>query len=238
MSTLSTPTHRPARRTSLLHRSISRAGAHAVQFYKQDEFLLDTVSGFIGTAIISGEAAIVIATQEHREALEVRLPARGLDLAVIRETGRYLSFDAEKTLSSFMVGGQPEGSRFFNLIGGYIGHAVEKSEAKAGRVAVFGEMVALLWARGEHEAALQLEALWNQLLVQRPVFHLHCAYPLAGFGQKEDGQQFLKICGEHSSVLPGKPIQPRGRRNAFALSLSCSRRRRHSSARIYSVESG
>lgn len=39
---------------------------HFVQFYETDGFLMGSLSGFIGTAISSGHAAIVIATPEHR----------------------------------------------------------------------------------------------------------------------------------------------------------------------------
>jgi hypothetical protein len=46
---------------------------HTVQFYGEDEVLLDEVSRFIGTALGSGDAAIVIATTSHREALTRRL---------------------------------------------------------------------------------------------------------------------------------------------------------------------
>ena len=43
---------------------------HSVQFYVDDAFLLDGLSRFIGTALGAGDAAIVLATQAHREALE------------------------------------------------------------------------------------------------------------------------------------------------------------------------
>src|ERR1700674_2474467 len=56
---------------------------HTVQFYGEDEVLLDEVSRFIGTALGSGDAAIVIATTSHREALTRRLTARGLDVAKV-----------------------------------------------------------------------------------------------------------------------------------------------------------
>src|SRR3981081_673458 len=51
---------------------------HSVQFYADDSFLLDDLSRFIGTALGAGDAAIVLATPAHREALERRLQARGL----------------------------------------------------------------------------------------------------------------------------------------------------------------
>ncbi len=42
---------------------------HFVQFYETDGFLLNSLSGFIGAAINSGDGAIVLATEEHRDGL-------------------------------------------------------------------------------------------------------------------------------------------------------------------------
>src|SRR5438067_1837243 len=50
---------------------------HFVQFYEADGFLLDTVGEFIGPALRTGEAAIVVATEAHRAGLEQRFRAAG-----------------------------------------------------------------------------------------------------------------------------------------------------------------
>jgi len=62
-------------------------------------------------------------------------------------------------------------------------------------------MVALLLAEGKSQAAIRLEHLWNELIKTQPV-SLRCAYPLSGFFREEDRESFLRICAEHSSVLP------------------------------------
>ncbi len=64
---------------------------HFVQFYETDGFLLNSLSGFIGSAIKSQDAAIVIATEAHRAGLDELLLANGVDLAGARATGRYLA---------------------------------------------------------------------------------------------------------------------------------------------------
>jgi PAS domain S-box-containing protein len=69
------------------------------------------------------------------------------------------------------------------------------------RVAVFGEMVALLWMDGRFEAAIQLEQLWNEL-ARTHSFQLHCAYPLSQFSKQEDAEKILEICAEHSHIVP------------------------------------
>ena len=172
---------------------------HFVQFYEADGFLLNSLSGFIGTAISAGDGAIVIATESHRAGLEELIKANGLDVASAKAHGQYLSLDAAETLSQFMIDGMPEPGRFHTVIGGVIASVTDGRP----RVKAFGEMVALLWAEGNHAAAIQLEQLWNDLQKAHS-FSLFCAYPMNGFG----GSQFLEptrsVCTVHSRVIPAE----------------------------------
>ncbi|HEV2500192.1 MAG TPA: PAS domain S-box protein [Terriglobia bacterium] len=176
---------------------------HIVQFYHDDAFLLDALGRYIGSALCAGEAAIVIATKNHRNELEKHLMARGLRLAAIRKHGRYVSLDAAKALSLFMVDGRPDESRFAHVMSDIIEHASASAEPDQPQVAVYGEMVSLLWAQEQREAAIQVEKLWN-LLAQDYPFRLCCGYPLGYFDRKEDSAPFFAVCAEHSSVIPGE----------------------------------
>ena len=60
---------------------------HLVQFYETDDFLLDSVSEFIGTGLSAGDAGIVIVAKAHREGFEQRLKADGLNLDAARVQG-------------------------------------------------------------------------------------------------------------------------------------------------------
>src|SRR5947199_5182240 len=80
---------------------------HSVQFYSDDAFLIDVLSRFMGSAVGAGDAAIVIATPQHRRALAERLAARGLDVERAVEQGRYVALDAAETLLQFMIGDCP-----------------------------------------------------------------------------------------------------------------------------------
>src|SRR6476661_4031510 len=51
---------------------------HFVQFYENDEFLIESASGFIGAALRSGGSSVVAATPEHCDALEGSLIAAGI----------------------------------------------------------------------------------------------------------------------------------------------------------------
>ena len=70
---------------------------HFVQFYEADSFLLNSLSGFIGRAITSGDAALVIATDAHRKSLDELLTSNGMDPAGAKVRGQYLALDAAET---------------------------------------------------------------------------------------------------------------------------------------------
>jgi excisionase family DNA binding protein len=170
--------------------------AHAVQFYEADAVLLDAVAAFLTAGLRAGEACIVVVTPAHRGELEERLHAAGLDLDAAHAAGQYEVLDAAETLACFMVDGSPDAARFVEVVGGIIALAEQMC-----RVRVFGEMVALLAADGNHTAALRLEELWNALHRTR-AFALFCAYPLRNFGDAASTDLLGAVCAEHSRVIP------------------------------------
>jgi signal transduction histidine kinase len=175
--------------------------AHSVQFYEDDAFLLDSLTKLIGTALVAGDAAIVIATPAHREALARRLHARGLDLEVAARAGRYHAIDAAGTLASLMTNGAPNPALFHSFMGSLLSSIPPTAKGKPPRIVLYGEMVTLLWSEGNLDAALKLEQFCNDT-VPAYSFHIHCAYPLNSFSQEGQSDAFLNICGEHSHVVP------------------------------------
>ena len=181
----------------------TRSRGHSVQFYEDDSFLLDDLSRFIGSAIVAGDSAVVIATEAHRDRLATHLKTRGLDLKLAIKQGRFLALDAADTLAKITVDGRPDPTLFSDVIGGVITRLRSYAQGENRRVAAFGEMVALLWADGKPEAAIELEQLWNKLSALHE-FQLHCAYPMALFRQAEDEEAIRKVCAEHSHVIPAE----------------------------------
>jgi signal transduction histidine kinase/ActR/RegA family two-component response regulator len=172
---------------------------HFVQFYEADGFLLNSLSGFIGRAFDGDEGALVVATQAHRNGLDELLQANGRDVINAKACGQYVSLDAAETLAQFMVDGSPEPRRFNELMGGIIASVTDGRT----RISVFGEMVALLWAEGNHDAAIRLEELWNDLQNAHS-FSLFCAYPLNGLGGQRYIEPTSSICKVHSHVIPAE----------------------------------
>jgi signal transduction histidine kinase len=172
---------------------------HFVQFYETDTFLLDSLAGFMRTGLSDGDACIVVATKAHRDELDERLQAGGLDITAALSSCQYVALDACETLSKFMVDGRPEPGHFQDVVGGIIARAAEGRQ----RVRIFGEMVALLWAQENFSAAIRLEEMWNDLQKTRP-FSLFCAYPMKGFGGEAHAGGLSDVCANHSRVIPAE----------------------------------
>jgi signal transduction histidine kinase len=178
-----------------------RSNAHSVQFYEHDSFLLDSLTKLIGTALVAGDAAVVVATAAHRGELEKRLKTRGFDLDMNAKLGTYCALDAGETLSTVMDDGVLDAARFNAMAGQLLSSVRSATKGESSRLVLFGEMVALLWADGNFDAALKLERLWNDL-ARTYSFQLYCAYPMKGFDGEGHSQAFLNICAEHSHVVP------------------------------------
>jgi PAS domain S-box-containing protein len=186
-----------ARRVTARHGSHQ----HSVQFYKNDQGLIDELTRFVESAMKADHTCLIVATEAHRDALLAQLSLRGLDMAQAVRQKRFLCLDAAETLSAIMFNGVPDSIRFDEVIGGTITYLLNAAPGRRSRVAIFGEMVALLWEQAKPEAALRLEQLWNNFLSTQPVY-LHCAYPMAGFDRAAHSRVFQQICTEHCYVLP------------------------------------
>ena len=168
---------------------------HIAQFYEDDRVLLDTLAGFIGGGLKSGDGTIVIATADHLKALEERLNGAGMDLAIAKSENRYIALLAEEALDRFMVKQWPDDQLFAE----FVTELITRARVDGRRVRAFGEMVALLWARGDIAATIRLEFLWHQVC-QSQAFSLFCAYPKTGF-TKDSSKSIAEICAAHSRII-------------------------------------
>lgn len=183
---------------------------HAVQFYENDSTLVETVGQHFAPALATGDTAVVVATKAHLQSIADELSARGLNLENLRASHHYIELDAAATLANFMVQNWPEKEKFNATVGRRIARAEALSQGH--RILIFGEMVALLWEQGRHDATIRLEQLWNDF-GERHSFFLLCGYPLDLFSRSEHRQMFFNICGEHTHVNPAEGYPRHGNEN-------------------------
>jgi hypothetical protein len=171
-------------------------GDHFVQLYKDEAFLCEALAEYAGTGLRLGEAVVVIATPSHRAAFVQQLAGNGVAAEEALQRGQLLLLDADETLARFTPGGMPEWQSFHTLIGGVIA----KLRLEYPTVRAYGEMVDLLWQRGEREAAIRLEEFWNDLAGLQ-TFSLLCAYGMDNLDQAAYGGPLDCICRVHSHLI-------------------------------------
>jgi hypothetical protein len=138
--------------------------SHFVGFYEIEAFLVDSVRDFLASGLVTGDAAIVVATDAHLNSFERALMEAGIDLPEARRCGRYMELDASELLAKFMVDGMPDAARFRAAIGQLVSRATES----ACDVRICVEVVVVLWDEGKVAAAIALEDLWNDLATSDP----------------------------------------------------------------------
>ena len=171
-------------------------GDHLVLFYRTDEELTERVGRYLHRALTAGGVAIAIATPAHRLMLEGWLAGAGTDVATGRARGRYLDRDASETVRRFEVAGWPDAAGFWQAISPLIRQASQNGRP----VHVFGEMVSVLWDSGLVNAAIEVEAMWNELGGQYP-FALLCAYSARLVSGDRDHDALAEVCRLHTAAV-------------------------------------
>ena len=172
-------------------------GQHAAHYYTDESFFARSISCFANEALNRGHNVLLVSRPAHVVQIESFLRhEHGRDPEVLKRDARLFVFDAEKTLDKFMTPAGPDWQLFEKVIGGAVAEASRNAP-----VCAHGEMVDILWHRGERGSVLLLEDYWNRLL-QRGNFSLFCGYSIDPLSVESFGEDFRNICRTHSIVLP------------------------------------
>jgi signal transduction histidine kinase len=165
---------------------------HAVQFCVDRAELLATVTAFASQGLDEGDSVVLVATPAHLRELADALASMRENRANGSRRARLTMLDASAALDAFMVGGVPDAQRLATLVEPCLEAA--RSASSSSRVRVFGEMVDVLWTRGNRGATIQLERLWRDVVGRRPWCTLLCAYLLDGFASADGLRADQKTC--------------------------------------------
>jgi signal transduction histidine kinase len=174
-------------------------GNHWVKFYEDDAELITPLERFVRGSLDRQDGIIVVATPEHRRAMNSRLESC-LDQA--RERGNYRELDAAEALYAFSTGSALSETLFSNRVSAEID--IVRRASQSGEVRVFGEVVGVLTASGRFDDAIELEHFWNRLMT-RETLALFCAYPLAHFPSALHRVELESICLTHTHVETRTP---------------------------------
>jgi hypothetical protein len=176
-----------------------------VLFYSDETELAQKIGRYLLDAMQQGGAAITISGSPHRLAIARFLAQAGIDLPTARASGAYSELDASETLAKFIVADNADAAGFWAEITPVIRRAAGLGQP----VRIFGDMVSLLWEAGQAAAAIEVEAMWNEVGVQFP-FSLVCAYPIDSVTGDGHFDPLTEVCRAHSLVAGDPPTSMRG----------------------------
>ena len=172
---------------------------HIVQLYQDQDFLNRAVCRFAGAALANGEGIILVPTLTHWNGIRPRLEAEGVDVEAARERGQLTVVDADELLPRFLRDAMPESSLFLGLAGDLIGQA--HAGGRYQRVRWWGEMVNVLWERGDVAASMNLEDLFDQLAKKHDIA-IFCSFLMDNFNGEVHAQMLPRLGTNHSHLIP------------------------------------
>jgi len=172
---------------------------HIVQLYQDQDFLNRAVCRFAGAALANGEGIILVPTLTHWNAIRPRLVAEGVDVEAARERGQLTVVDADKLLPRFMPGTMPDSPLFLGLAGEVVGQA--RAAGRYQKVRWWGEMVNVLWERGDVAASMKLEDLFDQLARKHDIA-IFCSFLMDNFNGEVHAHILPRLGTNHSHLIP------------------------------------
>jgi hypothetical protein len=172
---------------------------HVVQLYQDEDFLSRAVCRFAGGALANGEGIILVPTLTHWNAIRPRLEAEGVDVKAARERGQLTVVDADECLPRFMRNSMPDSSIFLGLAADVIGQA--RAGVRYEKVRWWGEMVNVLWERGNAAASMNLEDQFDQLAHKHDIA-IFCSFLMDNFNGEVHTHMLPRLGTNHSHLIP------------------------------------
>jgi MEDS: MEthanogen/methylotroph, DcmR Sensory domain len=172
---------------------------HIVQLYQEQNFLNRAVCRFAHAGFAKGEGVILVSTLPHWNSIGARLEAEGVDVEAARKRGQLTVVDADELLPTFMRDAMPDPPVFNGAFGDVVGQA--RAAGRYQKVRVWGEMVNVLWERGDVAASMNLEDLFDQLGKKRDIA-IFCSFLMDNFNGDVHAHMLPRLGTNHSHLIP------------------------------------
>jgi hypothetical protein len=172
---------------------------HIVQLYQDQDFLNRAVCRFAAAALANGEAVILVPTLAHWNAFRPRLEAEGVDVKAVQGRGQLTVVDANELLPRFMREAMPDAPVFLGLAADVIAQA--RGTGRYPKVRWWGEMVNVLWERGDVAASMNLEDLFDQLAHGHDIA-IFCSFLMDNFNGEVHTRMLPRLGENHSHLIP------------------------------------
>lgn len=169
---------------------------HDVSFYNDRTTLERCIVHYAVEGLDADETVVLIVAASSLRTVRDAIAAHGVDVGDLARRGVLVLFDADATLASVT---RPDGIDWpavTALAGRVVGDAVGTGRP----VRMFGEMVSILWERGEVQEVMVLERLWHGLAHQYG-FDVLCAYPTVATTVPGAAVPINAMCALHDATV-------------------------------------
>jgi hypothetical protein len=185
------------------HRVLADASPrdHIVQLYQDQDFLNRAVCRFAAAALANGEGLILVPTLAHWNAFRPRLEAEGVNVEDAQRCGQLNIVDADELLPRFMQKAMPDAPVFLGLAGEII--ARTRGAGRYPKVRWWGEMVNVLWERGDVAASMDLEDLFDRVSQEQDIA-VFCSFLMDNFDGDIHTHMLPRLGENHSHLIPAE----------------------------------
>jgi hypothetical protein len=172
---------------------------HIVQLYQDEDFLSRAVCRFAGAGLVKGEGVILVSTLPHWDRFQVRLEDGGVNVRGAQKQGQLTLVDADELLPRFMRDAMPDPAIFPGVFSDVLAEARARGGYQKARV--WGEMVNVLWERGDVDASMNLEDQFDQLIKKADVA-IFCSFLMDNFNDDVHSRMLPRLGTNHSHLIP------------------------------------
>jgi hypothetical protein len=142
---------------------------------------------------------ILVPTAAHWEAFCPRLEAEGVNIKLAQSQGQLTVVDSDELLPRFMGDRMPDAPVFLGLAGEVVARA--RGRNRYPKVRWWGEMVNVLWERGDATASMALEDLFDQLAHEQKIA-IFCSFLMDNFDGEIHASMLPRLGQNHSHLIP------------------------------------
>jgi hypothetical protein len=172
---------------------------HILQLYQDHDFLNSAVCRYIGAGLANGDRIILFPTLTHWNAFRQLLATEGVDVQAARERGQLTVVDANELLPRFMRDAMPDPHLFNAVIADVFRQA--RAGGRYQKMRAWGELVDVLWERGDVAGSMNLEDLFDQLNKKIGIA-MFCSYLMDNFNGDVHAHMLPRLGTNHSHLIP------------------------------------
>lgn len=169
---------------------------HLVHFY-DDAYPAEEACDFIAAGVHAGDTCIVMLTRANRQAIDHVLEARRLfTIPAVPHAGQYVVLDTHEALAGLLIDGRLDKKRAAEALGALLNPA---SHSSGRQVRLVGDPAPTLFAAGNEEDALALEALVGKLCAVHAAL-IFCAYSKQDLRRNGNPNSLSMLCAAHTEA--------------------------------------